>query len=815
MPVTRNILRLLFTGSFLICTIHFSAKAQNCPPNIDFESGTFAGWTCYTGSVASVGNQNVITFNSSGGPVNNRHTMYSANPGDGMDEYGDFPKNCPNGSGHSIRLGNDQAGTEAEGLSYDFQIPATANIYNLIYNYAVVFQDPAHLPTEQPRMEIEIKNLTTGQLIYCSSFTFFPIGSPLPGFELSPNSGGTPVWFKKWTAVSINLDGLAGNRIRLFFKTADCTFRRHFGYAYIDVNTECSDRFEGAEYCPDDTAVYVNAPYGYQNYTWYNNSFTQVLGTQQQLTLMPPPAVGTSVAVVLEPYAGYGCLDTLYTDLTNTLNYLANAGPDQTSCNKALVQLGVPPKPGWIYSWSPALGLNDANISNPLANPDNTTTYTLSIRHNGGGCFSTDTATIRAVNLDNAIELEGKLNWCLGSGDSTVLKVQAADSIQWFRNNVPIIGANQTALHVTVTGSYYAMVFNFGGCTLATAVKEVNISSIPVPGFSVNKPGQCLLGNKFTFSNSSTNAVGSMQYRWEFGDGVTAATRDVSYSYKAAGKYKVWLIVSSNSSCADSTELDVEVYPNVLAAFNVDPICIKLPVLPVNNTVEPGNTPVYYLWDFGNGNTSTLRNPPQQVYNVAGNYVMSLSVSTGQCPHPLNIQKRFVAVDAPKPGINNPAQIAVTNLPLTLQARSFGDHALWTPSTNLDNPASYTPVFVGTKEQRYTIEIRTNSGCVTIDTQLVKIVKGIEIYVPNSFTPNKDGKNDVLRPYMIGIKQLNFFRIFNRWGQLVFETHDAKDGWDGTFKGGAVEVQTLVWMLEGIGVDNNVYKAKGSSVIIR
>ncbi len=313
------ILQILATG-LLICTAHFSARSQNCPPNIDFESGDFSGWSCYTGSVASVAGENVITFNYVGGPVYNRHTMYSSNPGDGMDEYGDFPKNCPNGSGHSIRLGNDLPGTEAEGVSYDFTIPANANVYNLIYNYAVVFQDPAHLPTEQPRMQIEITNLTTGVRIDCSSFTFFPIGSPLPGFELSNNpNGSTPVWFKRWTAVSINLDGNAGNSIRLFFKTSDCTFRRHFGYAYIDVNTECSDKFEGASFCPDDTSVAVNAPYGYQSYTWYNSDFSQLLGQTQTLTLTPPPATGTTVAVVLVPYDGYGCLDTLYADLTNDL----------------------------------------------------------------------------------------------------------------------------------------------------------------------------------------------------------------------------------------------------------------------------------------------------------------------------------------------------------------------------------------------------------------------------------------------------------------------------------------------------------------
>ncbi len=814
MRTFRYILTLFALGA--LCLAADRVMGQNCPPNIDFESGGFTGWTCYTGSAASINNTNVINFNYQGSPVYNRQTMLTFNPGDGMDEYGNFPKNCPNGSGHSIKLGNDQAGTEAEGISYDFTIPANANTYNLIYNYAVVFQDPGHLPSEQPRMEIEIRNLTTGQLIDCSSFTFFANGSPLPGFELSPIVvANTPIWFKRWSAVSINLDNLAGNTIRLFFKTADCTFRRHFGYAYIDVNTGCSDKFEGANFCPDDLAVFVTAPYGYQHYTWYNSTFTQVIGQNQTLALAPPPAAGTTVAVVLEPYAGYGCIDTLYTDLTDTLHYQAEAGPDLTSCNERTVQIGVPPKPGWFYTWDPPTGLSNPNTANPLVNITTTTTYALSVVHNGGGCRSTDTVTVTAEKLDNTLTVEGKEAWCIGSGDSTVLSVLPADSIQWYKDGLPITGANQTRFRVTQSGVYFALVFSDAGCVLPTESKNISIASIPVPIFSVNTPDQCFENNRFVFTNSSTNAVGAMQYLWDLGDGFTSSLRELIYSYKAPGTYRVVLYVRSSSACYDSAMKIIHVYPNVSASFSVDPVCVNLPVLPVNNTIDPGNTVVHYLWDFGNGNTSTLRNPPAQVYGTPGNYVVSLSVSTDQCPRPLSIQKRFVFVDAPKPGKNNPYAVAVINLPLTLQARNIGDQATWAPATNLDNPKSYTPVFVGERDQLYTIELKTNSGCITIDTQLVKVVKNISIYVPNSFTPNKDGLNDVLRPVMYGIKELNYFRVYNRWGQLVFETQDPKQGWDGRQRSAPAEMQTVVWMLEAIGADGKTYRAKGSTVLIR
>jgi gliding motility-associated-like protein len=306
-----------------------------------------------------------------------------------------------------------------------------------------------------------------------------------------------------------------------------------------------------------------------------------------------------------------------------------------------------------------------------------------------------------------------------------------------------------------------------------------------------------------------------MHYKWIMGDGFTSTLRDLTYSFKKPGNYRVVLIVNSNASCADSTFTDVIVNPNVDAAFSVNAACINEPVIAVNNTIDPGTSPISYLWNFGNGQTSTLRNPPVQVYPIAGNYIMSLSVSTAKCPFPLSIQKRFVNIERPARGINNPVAYAVANLPQTLEARPIGISALWAPATNLDNAATYKPVFTGNAEKTYTIKLTTAAGCITIDTQLVKINKNIVIYVPNAFTPNSDNLNDFLKPFMIGIKELVYFKIYNRWGELIFETNKINPGWDGRYKGIPVQTHTLVWMLQGIGADNKVYNAKGSTVLIR
>ena len=189
MRVFRFKLKSIAVAGLIFFPGYFVANAQDCPPNIDFETGTFNGWTCYIGSSGDGNGRDGISLFPAGGPIAGRHTMLSSFPGNGLDPYGGFPVNCPNGSGNSIRLGNNFAGTEAEGISYEFTIPANQPVYSLIYHYAVVFQDPNHERDQQPRLELEITNVTDNTTIGCSSFTFIPYGTILPGFFESPNPG--------------------------------------------------------------------------------------------------------------------------------------------------------------------------------------------------------------------------------------------------------------------------------------------------------------------------------------------------------------------------------------------------------------------------------------------------------------------------------------------------------------------------------------------------------------------------------------------------------------------------------------------------
>jgi len=102
-----------------------------------------------------------------------------------------------------------------------------------------------------------------------------------------------------------------------------------------------------------------------------------------------------------------------------------------------------------------------------------------------------------------------------------------------------------------------------------------------------------------------------------------------------------------------------------------------------------------------------------------------------------------------------------------------------------------------------------------VDTQLVKTIKNADIYVPNAFSPNGNGRNDYLHPLLRGIKHLNYFRIYNRWGQLLFESREDGKGWDGRVAGKLQDQQVVVWLVEGIGIDNQIYLRKGTTVLVR
>ncbi len=143
---------------------------------------------------------------------------------------------------------------------------------------------------------------------------------------------------------------------------------------------------------------------------------------------------------------------------------------------------------------------------------------------------------------------------------------------------------------------------------------------------------------------------------------------------------------------------------------------------------------------------------------------------------------------------------------------------VWSPSVGLSSTTIANPIVtVGAIGQdiQYRVLAFTQAGCRGEGYVKVRVYKGPDIYVPTGFTPNGDGKNDKFTPFPVGMKSYNYFKVFNRWGQLVFTTRQLNSGWDGRWSGVEQPAGTYVWMIEGLTKDDRVITKKGTVVMIR
>lgn len=182
------------------------------------------------------------------------------------------------------------------------------------------------------------------------------------------------------------------------------------------------------------------------------------------------------------------------------------------------------------------------------------------------------------------------------------------------------------------------------------------------------------------------------------------------------------------------------------------------------------------------------------------------------CPKPgtdqvtVNVRARII------PFAGNDTSIVVgQNLQLN---GSGGMLYSWAPPTYLNNPNIRNPIAVLNDNFSYVMRAYTPEGCFALDTINIKVFKTApDIFVPNAFAPN--GKNRILRPIPVGITRIEYFRVFNRWGQLVFQTADAGRGWDGTIAGKPQATGTYVWMAQGVDYTGRIVVRRGTAILIR
>ena len=214
-----------------------------------------------------------------------------------------------------------------------------------------------------------------------------------------------------------------------------------------------------------------------------------------------------------------------------------------------------------------------------------------------------------------------------------------------------------------------------------------------------------------------------------------------------------------------------------------------------------------------------MQNP--QAVAASGTYFIKASAAGG-CSFVKSVEVT-VRINKGENSVRYPTITTTPYISVQLNAREPGliNNYTWDPPLGLSNSNRKDPVFRYEKTTEFTVRIDYGNDCPVVDTVLVLVNRGSQdgctsgIYVPKAWSPNNDGHNDKLFPIPVCIRELKFFRVFNRWGQLVFETNILDHGWDGIYKGVPQVMDVYTWTLEATGEDGKFHQLAGNSVLIR
>jgi len=779
-----------------------STQALPCPDNIGFDRGNFTGWSASIGDVVANGTTNVITVNPSA-PTPNRHVIYAATNPSAVDPYGLFPINPPDGSGYALKLGNDEVGAEAERLRYTINVPANAVDFSITYRYAVVFEDPGHERYEQPRFSAKILDVATNTYLRCASYEFVS-DDTIPGFYSSPIDND--VKCKAWTPVFINLSAYAGKTLILEFTTADCTRRAHWGYTYVDVG-DCNIAAD-IEYQCNPNRVALTGPPGFRIYKWWNSDYTAVLRAGQNAVLNPAPPINSTIHLEVIPFNGATCSDTLHLTVTNKTPK-ADAGRDTAICIGSSVRLGGSSAGGTTYSWFPADFLSNPNIAMPLSTPTVTTTYILTATNLANGCIDMDTVTITVNPVPTAL-FEPDPDQCLTGNSFTFTNTSVLGSTYNWDFADGDVSSQVSPVHSFLSARTYTVKLvatAVGGCMDSTT-RSVTVHGNPTVTAN-NDLSLC------RDKSIQLQAAGAQLYEWTPAQGLSCddcpnpvATPLTNTTYIVKG--------INNFGCPGFDTLDVTVYQPIQITASPDAvICAKQSI---DLSASGADS---YIWSPSQGLSSTTIADPVATpavttrYRVVGFDGHNCFTDTAYVSITVNpLPTLQLGPDLTLPtGTIHPFTPVTTKGPIVLWQ--------WTPGTNLSCTDCPDPSATVKTDITYHALIENIYGCTAIDSVNIRtFCEGSQVFIPNAFSPDGDGVNDILMVRAKGVEVVRSLRIFTRWGELVFEKNNFPPnspayGWDGRIRGVTAPAEVYVYTAE-VTCDNlQTYTYKGNITILK
>ena len=303
-------------------------------------------------------------------------------------------------------------------------------------------------------------------------------------------------------------------------------------------------------------------------------------------------------------------------------------------------------------------------------------------------------------------------------------------------------------------------------------------------------------GGTFTINNGGT---------------INAATGEVNISASGAGSYTITHI--TNGSCPDTATFNITITTCTVptAAYSVsdsticDGDCITFTDLSTGATA--------WQWTFNGGTPSTAntQGPHSVCFNGAGIYNIELIASNSTGSDTITSTVEVYA----NPTVNAGNDVTIDlGQSVTLNATGTNGTHTWSPPIWLDCITCSSPVATPQETTTYTVVVVDSNGCSASDDVTIIVDFDFVIWVPNIFSPNGDGNNDIAFVRGVGVEYLNFV-IYDRWGEKVFETNDLSNGWDGTFRGKKMNNGVFVYYLQATFKNGEEVTKKGDITLIR
>jgi gliding motility-associated-like protein len=446
----------------------------------------------------------------------------------------------------------------------------------------------------------------------------------------------------------------------------------------------------------------------------------------------------------------------------------------------------------YTYAWSPGAYVT-STVNNIGAG-----NYSVAVTDQNG-CTTSAVVTVAPSNGVVASILSQTNVLCFGQSTGAIYITQTGGNPGYTYNWLPNFSTSDSLAGIPA-GNYQVNVTDANGCSSSVSITITQPPQLTITA-TANPSGVC---SGTAVQLSATGAGGTPAYNFSWNPGNLNGS-SVNFVPFASGTYTA--NVTDANGCSVTAQTSVVVYPVPVAAFVSDttfgcgPLCVNFSDA---STVSSPSVISSWNWNFGDGNFSTLQNP-SHCYSTAGNYSVQLMATTiDGCANTITLTNYINVFASPEAAFTTNQQNSsdltteVFFIDNSTNAISwdwnFGD-ALNSSST-LQNP-SFT--YVDPICYPVRLIVANNLGCTDTAMNDVCVVPDVEIFVPNTFTPNGDGTNDVFIPKGDGLTDGNYeLMIFDRWGNLIFESHALNDGWDGKVKGSSsiAPIDTYVWRLK-------------------